>query len=227
MSLKSKVLVSALILSAIINTYFLVRRLGPKVDNSTPYNYLSNAQYGEQTKIFQAYDFPCSIALIGDSHIYKCHWSELLGAICCNRGIGSDIAEGVFKRVADIVRTRPRICFIAIGSNDIDTKVPEDVTVSFVKKTVDALKAAGIKVVIMEITPVSATYTNQQFNVAAQKLNTRYREICETISITLEAGDRQEDGIHLTASGYEKWKIAISRLISSLIYSSNLPSLFQ
>lgn len=178
-----------------------------------PYDYLSNVQYQEQTNIFGAYQTKCEIAFIGDSHIYKCHWSELLGVVCCNRGIGSDITEGVYSRVKEVVVARPAICFIASGSNDIDLRIPEDTTIEYFRKIVQDLKSAGICPVIMEITSVGEGYPNAAFNDKAESLNTRLRSVCETIRISVDQRDLQPDGIHLTASGYFKWGNAIAGVL--------------
>jgi hypothetical protein len=216
MALKYKVLVAVLILSLLVNGVFLYRRIVSGDRNTAgSYSYLSNTQYGEQRNIFRAYDSPCAIAFTGDSHIYKCHWSELLGIIACNRGIGSDVAEGVFNRIGDILKARPQVCFIAVGSNDIDNKIPDDVTIGFVKRIVDTLKAAGVRPVLMELTQVATTYPNKEFNAAADRLNQKFRSLCETISIDVVPTDLQEDGIHLTASGYEKWKLKIADTITA------------
>lgn len=43
----------------------------------------------------------------------------------------------------------------------------------------------------------------------AAELNKRFRTLAETIRIEVTAEDLQEDKIHLTTSGYDKWKVAV------------------
>jgi hypothetical protein len=209
-----KLVILLLFGSIIVHGYLVWKSRRIPTKTSSKYSYLSNTQYAEQTKIFNAYTAPCNIALIGDSHIYKCHWSELLGTIACNRGIGSDNSEGVFKRIDEIIRAKPKICFISAGSNDIDLNTHPDTTVHYIHLIVSALNRSGIRPVVMELTSVAPGYPNKDFNKKASELNKRLRDMAETISITIEPADLQEDGIHLTASGYEKWKDAINQFLA-------------
>lgn len=173
-------------------------------------SYASNPQYDEQLNIVAAYRTPCDIALIGDSHIYKCHWSELLGFPVCNRGIGSDIAEGVYNRVGTVVRSGAKTCFILCGSNDIERNIPLDSTVHYFSQIVARLKEYNVKPVIMLSTPVASHYPNaENWNDKLDQLNKRLIPLAETISIEIAPVDLQEDGIHLNALGYLKWKNAI------------------
>jgi hypothetical protein len=203
----TRTLISIIILSVAVHAFLFWK--GRKPTTVISRSYLSNPQYPEQTNIFNAYKSPCDIAFIGDSHIYKCHWDELLGIPVCNRGIGSDITEGVYKRIGDIIQARPKVCFIHAGANDIDLKIPLDSTIMYFKLIVDTLKASGIKPVIMLITPASDNYPNKEFNKGMLELNRRLSLLGSCISIDVRPVDIQPDGIHLTASGYEKWKAAI------------------
>lgn len=208
-----KLLFATLILSVLAHGFIYWKSQRRSVQHG-PYSYLSNYQYTEQTSIFGAYETNCQIAFIGDSHVYKCHWSELLGMVVCNRGIGSDITEGVYKRIAEVKSGKPKICFIACGSNDIDLKIDPDTTIGYFRKIVGELIGAGIKPVIMEITPVAPGYPNKSFNEKAAALNQRLRLLGETISITVDPRDIQPDGIHLTAMGYHKWKVAVGEYLA-------------
>lgn len=208
-----KLLIVALILSLFANAW-LFRSRQRKSRQIASNSFLSNYQYIEQTKIFDAYNSPCAVALIGDSHIFKAHWSELLGIIVCNRGIGSDITQGVYNRIGEVVKAKPKICFIQTGSNDIDLKIPPDSILYYYKKIIDTLVLSDIRPVIMEITPVGPEYPNKQFNSMASVLNKHFRTMTTTISITTDANDLQPDGIHLTATGYEKWKVEVLRVLN-------------
>lgn len=211
-----KILIVALTASVLIHGFlFWKERKRIRKASAATYSYLSNAQYKEQTNIFRAYNSPCDLAFIGDSHIYKCHWSELLGVVACNRGIGSDNTEGVYNRINDILVARPKVCFVSAGSNDIDLNTHPDTTLIYFERIVRKLKEAGIRPVVMDITSVAPGYPNAAFNEKAAELNKKLRGIAETISITVDPEDLQEDGIHLTASGYFKWKVAITGFLQT------------
>jgi hypothetical protein len=217
----TRTLISIIILSVAVHAFLFWKARKPAAVISL--SYLSNYQYTEQTNIFDAYKSPCDIAFIGDSHIYKCHWDELLGMPVCNRGIGSDIAEGVYRRIGDIIQARPKVCFIGAGSNDIEMKVPLDSTIMYFKSIVDTLKASGIKPVIMLVTPVSVSYPNKEFNKEILELNRRLSLLGSCISINVQPVDIQPDGIHLKASGYEKWKGTILQFLPQTKTQTNKP----
>lgn len=208
-----KILIIALIVSVLAHAFIFWKSRAR--EDSSIYSYLSNYQYVEQTSIFDAYGAPCSVAFIGDSHIYKCHWDELLGIPVCNRGIGSDITEGVYNRIGDIIDARPKICFIACGANDIDRHISADTTMYYFRKIIDTLRGAGIRPIIMEVTPVSDEYPNKFFNKSAQLLNNGLSTLGETISIETKPAYLQSDGIHLTGEGYLRWKEKIKEKLNS------------
>jgi lysophospholipase L1-like esterase len=63
-------------------------------------------------------------------------------------------------------------------------------------------------------TPVSKDYPGgERFNKDMGELNKRLMDICEAISIQTGPEDIQKDGIHLTASGYVKWREAVKKVL--------------
>lgn len=212
-----KLLILSLAVNALVIGFIIYKkvRVAP-AGNMLSASYASNPQYDEQLNIVSAYKAPCDIALIGDSHIYKCHWDELLGFPVCNRGIGSDITEGVFNRLGTVIRSGAKVCFIMSGSNDIERKIPLDSTVNYFRQIVTRLKENDIKPVIMLSTPVAGHYPNSvDWNAKLDQLNKRLIPLAETISIEIAPGDLQEDGIHLTAAGYLKWKESIVKYLQN------------
>jgi hypothetical protein len=202
-----------LILSITVNVILIGWLVARKIRVGSPpgfASFASNPVYSEQVNITAAYNTPCDIAFLGDSHIFKCHWSELLGVSVCNRGIGSDVTEGMYRRLNTVIRPGLKVCFIMSGANDIEQKKSIDSVVYWYGKIVGELKAAGIRPIIMLETPVSKDYPGgERFNKDMVELNKRLMDICEAISIQTGPEDIQKDGIHLTASGYVKWREAI------------------
>lgn len=177
-------------------------------------NFATNYQYTEQTNIFQAYNSPCDIAFIGDSHIYKCHWGELLNVPVCNRGVGSDVTKGVYNRIGDIIKACPKICFILCGVNDIERGVSVEEILKWYQKIIDTLTNSRIKAVIMQETAVADHYPDSdKINGRLLELNEHLRKLAPCISITITEGDWQPDGIHLTAQAYLKWAEAIKKML--------------
>ncbi len=75
---------------------------------------------------------PKDIVFIGNSITNGAEWSELFPRKHVkNRGISGDTSEGVYDRLAPIVKGKPAKIFILIGINDIsrDVKV-EDIVLN-------------------------------------------------------------------------------------------------
>jgi hypothetical protein len=204
-----KLLILSITVNVMLTGWFVIKKFRVKSHPGFA-SFASNPVYSEQVNITAAYNTPCDIAFLGDSHIYKCHWSELLGVSVCNRGIGSDVTEGMYRRLNTVIRPGLKVCFIMSGANDIEQQKSIDSVVYWYSKIVGELKAAGIRPIIMLETPVSKDYPGgKRFNKDMDVLNGWLKKMGETISIEVADGDLQKDGIHLTASGYVKWREAV------------------
>lgn len=166
-------------------------------------SYLNNYQYQEQEEIFPAYNRQADIAILGDSHAYKCHWDELLGVPVCNRGIGSDITQGMYARIGEVIRCRPKFCFVESGCNDVEKGISRDTTIKYFKLIITDLQKNNIKPVVMKIMHTSDSMVNKKQDSLNLKLQTLG---VPTIGISVDPVDLQADGVHLKASGYLKWK---------------------
>jgi hypothetical protein len=204
-----RALILSVTLNALIIGYIVAKRIyfGGVNKMMASYSYSSNPQYSDQTSIYPAYKSTCELAFLGDSHIFRCHWHELLEMNTCNRGIGSDVMEGMFRRIGTVIASRPKVCFILGGANDIERYTPEDSTIYWYKKIVDTLRSAGIHPVIMKSTSVLGKYPNaSRYNNRMEELNIKISRLTDTIGITTSPSDYQSDGLHLAAGGYLKWK---------------------
>jgi lysophospholipase L1-like esterase len=184
------------------------------------HTYLDNQQYLEQVAIFDGYSDTCAIALIGDSHIYKCHWDELLNTKTCNRGVGSDIVEGMYRRISHVIKAKPKYCFILGGANDIEYNIPFDTICFYYKAIIDTLAAHRITPIIMHVMHVGQHYPNRDvINSRGDELNRKLDKLnAKTIAINVEQQDLQRDQIHLMASGYRKWKDQIIKVLADDYY---------
>jgi hypothetical protein len=210
-----KLLILSIAVNVIVIGWFIVKRIMVKSPAGFA-SFASNPVYSEQVNISAAYNTPCEVAFLGDSHIFKCHWSELLGFTVSNRGIGSDVTEGMYRRLSTVIRPELKTCFIMSGANDIEQKRSVDSIMYWYGLIIYELKKAGIRPVIMLETPVGKDYNgSERFNGEMTILNNRLKDLAETISISIEPADLQNDGIHLTASGYKKWKAEIAEYLAA------------
>lgn len=162
--------------------------------------------YSKVPPILWHYD----VALLGDSHIYRANWNELLGVRAANFGVGGNTTKQMYDRLPGVINCRPGICFIEGGINDIQQGMPLDSTVHYLKLIRDRLIESRIKPVFMQVMHVRGW---DSANIKVDSLNARIYHLGDYISAPITYDDLQEDSIHLNGSGYQKWARVISKML--------------
>ncbi|HEY4336273.1 MAG TPA: GDSL-type esterase/lipase family protein [Puia sp.] len=222
------------ILFILAAVFFAVKRYKFNYDLDHPkktVSFLDNPQYIEQTKIMSAYHLQSKVVLLGNSHIYKAHWNELLNrGDVGNRGIGSDITEGYLHRLQYVFDCHPAVCFIEGGINDIEHHIPEDKIVNNLSRIADTLRSAGIVPVLTTVFHVSpaaeaATFYNDRvssLNLLIKDLAKQKHLNCIDLNPSIAPENEllpefsQHDGVHLTGKAYEIWARAIDSTLITL-----------
>lgn len=196
--------------------------------SSYPY-YQDNPQFAEQVNIERAYTKSAKIIMLGNSHVYKAHWDELLNrGDVGNRGIGSDITAGYLHRLEYVFNAHPAICFIEGGANDIWYHIPEDTTIHNLSILVDTLLHAGIIPVLHTLAPFAVSEPrSNSFNKTVLSLNEKIKKMAEDKKVsyidlynllsekgTLAPIFAQSDNVHFTASAYLLWKNEIQIILN-------------
>jgi len=179
------------------------------------------------------------IIFIGNSITEGGQWTELFDDFnVLNRGISGDITAGVINRLFEIYSRKPSKVFLLIGINDLAKGITSD---SIVKNTLIICKllhkqSPNTKIFVQSILTVNdqfgkfITHTNK--GEAIKKVNSALRDSAyeneyEYIDLYNHFIDEKEklkanytnDGLHLLAPAYLKWK----ELIFNKVY--NIPSL--
>ncbi|ULQ56815.1 GDSL-type esterase/lipase family protein [Flavihumibacter rivuli] len=163
------------------------------------------------------------VVIIGNSHVQYFEWAEACGnPNVKNRGIGSDVIQGVINRLPDVISDSTRTLIIEVGINDLAKgKSPEYLN----EKIVQLIRVAkslqpSIKVVINSIFPTSNLVqgTKQPLSPLIIKTNEFYRKAAEQndavyVDVFSKLGDENGlnekyhpgDFLHLNADGYEVW----------------------
>lgn len=197
-----------------------------------PYLFTDNPQYVEQTDFYTLFTTKANIVMLGNSHMYRMHWDELLDRKdVVNRGIGSDITEGYLSRMSSVLSVQPKICFIEGGGNDIDLRipVPVDTIVANIHKVVVTLKEHHIKPVLTALFYASKDYPlndSNKYNHKVAALNIQLHRLAKADSVSiidinmqlneaeyLKEEYARKDGIHLSSKAYSIWKAEIDRLL--------------
>jgi lysophospholipase L1-like esterase len=193
--------------------------------------HLRNRVYHLQRQLHQAYKtHDASIVMLGNSITYGANWSELLGRPdVVNRGIGGDNTYGFLARLDDVVRLKPKYCFVMGGINDIFSDIPLDSVMANYRKILNVLTDEGIVPVVQ-----STLYVSPKWKRASEKnpdvttLNTFLRSYCAQqqieyidLNAVLSKGevlkdDYTFDGVHLTAAAYILWSAEIERVLTKL-----------
>lgn len=195
-------------------------------DNSS-YDYKKNAQYTQRQTLFEALPVKqADIIFAGDSITARCEWQEFFpDETVLNRGIDSDVSEGLLNRLAVIIDAHPKKLYLMIGINDIRQKIPLTTTITNYETIIQTLQEAlpDSTIYVQSILPVGKNTgmdvteilkTNEELKTLSKKYHLTYIDIHslledenhflpETYSI---------DGVHLTGDGYRIWINAINAL---------------
>ena len=183
--------------------------------------------YVQRTSLFSKLTItPKDIVFIGNSITNGTEWNELFPRKHVkNRGISGDTSEGVYDRLAPIVKGKPAKIFILIGINDISRDVKVEDIVLNMKRIVKEIqkKSPKTKNYIQSILPVNPDFgmfkghekpqlikeINQHYQNIAQEYKVNYIDL---YSHFLEKGTDKmnknytNDGLHLLGEGYLLWR---------------------
>lgn len=168
-----------------------------------------------------------NILLLGDSHTEFGNWKKLFNdTTVINRGIAGDITFGLLARIDDILLRKPRILSLEIGINDIAKDIPDDIITKNILTIITRIHAASptTKILLTSIFPTNPAAKKEYpdavgkndrvrlINARLQREATKRRftfiDAATALSNTKGDLDKKygyEDGLHLNASGYQRW----------------------
>jgi len=192
--------------------------------------------YYNKLAIFQSEsDTEEEIIFLGDSITEEGKWSELFPKEnVINRGISSDVTDDVLNRLDEITSSNPKKIFLLIGTNDLARGKEINYVLNVVRKIIVEIlkKSKNTSIYLQSILPVNPNVGNQ---FSGHKIN--HHKIMETnlkleemtklfnieyidIHKALRSSDNYlnhkftYDGLHLNASGYQKWKQTILKYVN-------------
>ncbi|MFA7342995.1 MAG: GDSL-type esterase/lipase family protein [Terrimicrobiaceae bacterium] len=180
---------------------------------------------------------PDRVVFLGDSIIYKWNLPSFFpNEPFVNRGIGGQATEQMQKRLdQDVLALMPKTVVFLGGTNDLSkTRTPERI-VSSIAGIIDQLNAAGIRVIVSSVLPVSDYHkdvspkndrTVGRPPVQILEINRRLKLLCaEKHAVYLDfysaladssdmmPADFAEDGLHPNDKGYAKMAPLVLRAI--------------
>lgn len=167
------------------------------------------------------------IVMLGNSITHGGNWNKLLKRNNIDeQGVESDSLKGFVNRVENVIRLKPKLCFIMGGINDIykweDTRdiftTYKDLIKILVKEEIEPViqstLLAGKKYPHSENRNKEVVKLNNMLRKYALIRNIRFIDLNEYLS---EDGFLKEnvtwDGVHLTKLGYEIWSREIEKVL--------------
>lgn len=138
----------------------------------------------------------------GDSIMHAGPWSKLCrGAVVVAKPSGT--TQDLLDRLPDILAAKPETVVLMIGVNDIALDVPADETIRNVEAIKARLEAAGARVLLHEVLPVTDAYPRPGYNPRIDALNARLPS--DRIALRIPPKLYTGDGIHLRGGAYLVW----------------------
>lgn len=155
------------------------------------------------------------------------NWSEKLGvANIRNRGISGDNATGVYDRLDEILKGKPKKIFLMIGINDVSHHLPTDTIVNHISLIIEKIRLSSPKtrLYLQSILPINESFghytrltgksaqvieINEKLKALARNWKITYINLFPLFTQpgtdTLRA-NLTGDGLHITEEGYEIWR---------------------
>ncbi|HEX9656486.1 MAG TPA: GDSL-type esterase/lipase family protein [Bacteroidota bacterium] len=190
-----------------------------------------NPNYRTQTELYGVYKTQrATIVMLGNSITQRVEWQELLGRPdVVNRGIGSDVTEGYLNRLTYVYALQPRIVCVMGGINDLYSNVPVETVFQNYKTLLEELGANKIIPVVQSTLFVSPKWRDHETkNREVALLNGLLKQYAAENRITyLDVNsilsrdgallnEYTWDGVHLTASGYARWRDLLEPVLAEL-----------
>lgn len=182
------------------------------------YDYESNASYIQRSTQFDMLPVQdTDIVFVGDSITARFEWDEYFtDYTVANRGIDSDVTEGVLNRLDTIVSQTPEKLFLMIGINDIRQGISPETTLANYEKILDELMAAlpECRIYVQSILPVNTSTgidntqvqcLNESLKDLAGRKGLTYLDIYSAVVDSENNFTYTVDGVHPTGEGYAIW----------------------
>lgn len=175
------------------------------------------------------------VVMLGNSLTeYAGDWNKLLRwEHVRNRGIAGDDANGIYRRLDQILQGKPKKIFLMCGINDISHDLSATEVASRCEKVIRKIRAnsPATKLYVQSILPINETFgmweTLHDKSDMIPQVNRYLRQYCQQNSITyidlyhkfVRHGTAQlrkpltVDGLHLSKTGYKIWSFELRQYL--------------
>lgn len=196
--------------------------------------YQYNEFYYQRSSLFEQLPVgPEDIVFFGNSITNGCEWHELFGnANIKNRGISSDVIQGLYDRCEVMMKGHPRKVFLMCGVNDISHNLTADSIATAMEKLILRMKELSpcTEIYLQSLLPINNDFRRYKAMIGKEQVivdcNVRFKSIAEKHGLTwidLYAifADNEgkmprrftNDGLHLLGDAYIVWRDAIAKYV--------------
>lgn len=187
------------------------------------YSFADNPQYSAKVSLFnQSEVVKADRVMLGDSLTAGCAWQEYEpDKVVLNRGVGSDISEGVLNRLDSVTKHRPDEVMLMIGINDLVKGIAREEIVENVTQILTALKEKlpQADIFLQSVLPTNGENVaaeeiialNNAYRYAASQTGAHYIDLYPLFATENDAmiPELTYDGVHLNGEGYVIWLQAL------------------
>lgn len=179
---------------------------------------------------------PDDIVFLGNSITDGGEFAEIFEMEnCLNRGIRSDVINGVRKRLQQVVSGHPKKIFLLIGINDVSHGLSAEKIAANYEQLVKEIRQASpeTQLYVQSVMPINNDFKRYKNLIGRENvipaLNTLLREIARDNSAVYidlwpalvgKDGKKMDraytnDGLHLTGAGYQAWASVLAPYVKS------------
>ncbi|MDX2306229.1 MAG: GDSL-type esterase/lipase family protein [Microscillaceae bacterium] len=214
---------------AVFLSYFL--NVAAKVKSLLDRNFQKH--YERQSQIFEGLpNIPGEIIFLGSDLIEEANWEELLSnPKIKNRGIAGDKTAGVLNRLPEVLAAKPAKIFLLLGYDDLTSGISQKEILNNYQKILEKIKKDSPKtqIYLHSLSPINYEWLgnrikneeiivlNGQISQLAEKYRMTYIDLFPALVGKPETQELKpeytNDGVHLNAQGYTRWKALLERYI--------------
>lgn len=198
--------------------------------------YEYNDYYYQRKSLFEVLPVDSNnIVFVGNSLTNGGNWNEIFNnPLVINRGISSDVIQGMSDRIELVTNGKPKKIFFLGGVNDISHKVKADSIAKAIEKLVIKIKqeTPNSEIYLQSLLPINNDFKRYKNLIGTEdefpKANILLKEVAKRNNINWidlysafvgnDGKMRSEltnDGLHLNSEGYKIWRNEISKYVDT------------
>ncbi|WP_423917599.1 GDSL-type esterase/lipase family protein [Frigoribacterium sp. 2-23] len=157
-----------------------------------------------------------TLVFVGDSLTQAGDWASWFpDDDVVNLGVGGDTVADLTERIGDVIAARPDSVVLMIGTNDVGARRSVEQVVRGIENLMVVMRRElpGTRLLLQSIAPRQAEFAarikdaNRHLRQFSSTVRAQYLDLWPALAGDDDAlrPEFSDDGVHLTAAGYEAW----------------------